>query len=144
MDVVVAPSSHAAHERQLDQEEVEGQAGRRDGAGAGGGEAGEEEGGRAVGGGDHPLELDDATTSEIQGAVAAARQEAEGPPSDGAVLYLGHIPHGFYEEQMRGFFGQFGTVTRLRLSRKKKRAGRSTTRSSSSSTPRSRRSSPSR
>ena len=72
-----------------------------------------------------PLELDDATTSEIQGAVAAARSKKQkGPPSDGAVLYLGHIPHGFYEEQMRGFFGQFGTVTRLRLSRNKK-TGRS-------------------
>jgi len=40
------------------------------------------------------------------------------------VVYLGHIPHGFYEEQMRGFFGQFGTITRLRLSRSKK-TGRS-------------------
>ncbi|GAB5366138.1 hypothetical protein AAMO2058_001118900 [Amorphochlora amoebiformis] len=36
------------------------------------------------------------------------------------VLYLGHIPHGFFEEEMRGFFSQFGTVTRLRLSRNPK------------------------
>lgn len=41
-----------------------------------------------------------------------------------AVIYLSHIPFGFYEEQMKGFFGQFGTVTRLRLSRAK-RSGRS-------------------
>ena len=26
------------------------------------------------------------------------------------VLYVGHIPHGFYEDQMRGFFSQFGDV----------------------------------
>ena len=36
------------------------------------------------------------------------------------VLYIGHVPHGFYEEQMRGYFSQFGEVSRLRLSRNKK------------------------
>jgi len=36
------------------------------------------------------------------------------------VLYLGRIPHGFYETQMKSFFNQFGKVTRLRLSRSKK------------------------
>ena len=71
----------------------------------GGGEAGEEEGGRAArAGGDHPLELVDDDERDPLAVAAAAR--ARGPPSDGAVLYLGHIPHGFYEEQMRGFFGQ--------------------------------------
>ncbi|CAB3997116.1 MKI67 FHA domain-interacting nucleolar phospho -like, partial [Paramuricea clavata] len=39
------------------------------------------------------------------------------------VLYVGHIPHGFYEHEMRGFFSQFGTVNRLRLSRSKKTGG---------------------
>lgn len=36
------------------------------------------------------------------------------------VLYLGRIPHGFYEDEMRSYFSQFGDVTRLRLSRNKK------------------------
>jgi len=36
------------------------------------------------------------------------------------VIYLGRIPHGFYEKQMKGFFSQFGTVLKLRLSRNKK------------------------
>ena len=40
------------------------------------------------------------------------------------VVYLGHIPHGFYEEQMEKYFAQFGRVTRLRLSRSK-RSGKS-------------------
>ena len=40
------------------------------------------------------------------------------------MVYVGHIPHGFYEEQLRGFFGQFGDITRWRLSRNKK-SGRS-------------------
>ena len=35
-------------------------------------------------------------------------------------IYLGHIPHGFYEKEMEGFFSQFGVVTNLRLSRSKR------------------------
>ncbi|XP_053993961.1 MKI67 FHA domain-interacting nucleolar phosphoprotein-like [Hylaeus anthracinus] len=33
------------------------------------------------------------------------------------VVYLGHIPHGFYEEQMADYFKQFGRVTRVRVVR---------------------------
>jgi nucleolar protein 15 len=36
------------------------------------------------------------------------------------VVYLGRIPHGFYEEEMKQYFSQFGKVSRLRLSRNKK------------------------
>jgi len=36
------------------------------------------------------------------------------------VLYISHIPHGFYEDQMKSYFSQFGEVTRLRLSRNRK------------------------
>ncbi|KAG0247399.1 hypothetical protein BG011_001581, partial [Mortierella polycephala] len=36
------------------------------------------------------------------------------------VVYLGRIPHGFYEDQMQAYFSQFGKVLRLRLSRNKK------------------------
>ncbi|MCI06522.1 putative RNA-binding protein [Trifolium medium] len=51
------------------------------------------------------------------------------------VLYIGRIPHGFYEKEMEGslkesiyayllvfaaYFGQFGTVKRLRIARNKK------------------------
>lgn len=40
------------------------------------------------------------------------------------VVYIGHVPHGFYEREMRHYFKQFGEVSRLRLSRSKK-TGRS-------------------
>jgi len=40
------------------------------------------------------------------------------------VIYISHVPHGFYEKQMREFFGQFGVVTNLRLGRSK-RTGKS-------------------
>ncbi|CAK9829551.1 MKI67 FHA domain-interacting nucleolar phosphoprotein-like [Anthophora retusa] len=33
------------------------------------------------------------------------------------LIYLGHIPHGFYEEQMTDYFSQFGKVTRVRVVR---------------------------
>jgi len=33
------------------------------------------------------------------------------------VIYLGHIPRGFFELQMKKFFSQFGKITRLRLAR---------------------------
>ncbi|KAG5520163.1 hypothetical protein PMAC_001240 [Pneumocystis sp. 'macacae'] len=36
------------------------------------------------------------------------------------VIYLGRIPHGFYESEMKSYFKQFGTVTRIKLSRNRK------------------------
>jgi RNA recognition motif-containing protein len=36
------------------------------------------------------------------------------------VIYLGHVPYGFFEEQMMGFFSQFGEITNLRLARNRK------------------------
>lgn len=40
--------------------------------------------------------------------------------SNPGVVYLGRVPHGFYEEEMESYFAQFGQVCRLRLSRNKK------------------------
>ncbi|KAF1960215.1 hypothetical protein CC80DRAFT_438821 [Byssothecium circinans] len=40
--------------------------------------------------------------------------------SEPGVVFLGRVPHGFFEPQMKKYFGQFGQVTRLRLSRNKK------------------------
>jgi hypothetical protein len=36
------------------------------------------------------------------------------------VVYLSHIPEGFYEEEMYSYFSQFGRVTRLNLVKSKK------------------------
>jgi nucleolar protein 15 len=35
---------------------------------------------------------------------------------------VGHLPHGFNEKELKGFFEQFGEVSRLRVSRSKKTA----------------------
>ena len=50
-------------------------------------------------------------------------KEVDSGPKRG-VIYLGHIPHGFFENEMLGFFSQFGEVTQVRLSRNPK-SGRS-------------------
>ncbi|KYK58412.1 hypothetical protein DCS_05427 [Drechmeria coniospora] len=58
------------------------------------------------------------------GKVPAISKEviAAAKPSTGerGVLYIGRIPHGFYEHEMRQYLSQFGPITRLRLSRNKK------------------------
>ncbi|OJD31042.1 ribosomal biogenesis protein gar2 [Diplodia corticola] len=40
------------------------------------------------------------------------------------VIYIGRVPHGFYEHQMKAYFTQFGEVKRVRVARNKK-TGRS-------------------
>ncbi|KAI8463951.1 MAG: hypothetical protein J3K34DRAFT_442052 [Monoraphidium minutum] len=64
-------------------------------------------------------EQDDArpSTSGGGGGAAAAADELSN------VVYIGHLPHGFYEDQLLGFFSQFGHLTRVRVSRSK-RTGR--------------------
>ncbi|KAG9234815.1 hypothetical protein BJ875DRAFT_495548 [Amylocarpus encephaloides] len=48
-------------------------------------------------------------------AKANEAAEAEKP----GVVYIGRIPHGFFEHEMREYFKQFGNITKLRLSRNK-------------------------
>lgn len=40
-----------------------------------------------------------------------------------SVIYLGHIPHGFYEKEISKFFAQFGEVKRVKLFRSEKTGG---------------------
>ncbi|KFX97421.1 hypothetical protein V490_02800 [Pseudogymnoascus sp. VKM F-3557] len=48
--------------------------------------------------------------------LAAQKAVSAGP----GTVYLGRIPHGFYEHEMRQYFKQFGDITQLRLSRNRK------------------------
>ncbi|XP_014485868.1 PREDICTED: MKI67 FHA domain-interacting nucleolar phosphoprotein [Dinoponera quadriceps] len=52
------------------------------------------------------------------------RKLREKKSTDKGIVYIGHIPHGFYEEQMKDYFEQFGKVTRIRVARSK-RTGKS-------------------
>ncbi|CAO2188107.1 unnamed protein product [Urochloa humidicola] len=47
-------------------------------------------------------------------------QQPEEPENTATIVYIGHIPHGFYEDQMQGFFKQFGDIKRLRIARNRK------------------------
>lgn len=63
------------------------------------------------------------STSETE-KKNTTKQQDNNDEDERGVLYIGRIPHGFYEDEMRGYFGQFGVVTRVRVSRNKK-TGRS-------------------
>ncbi|KAI9277731.1 hypothetical protein BC943DRAFT_364135 [Umbelopsis sp. AD052] len=54
---------------------------------------------------------------ELKTKTASVQKASSDKPG---VIYLGRIPHGFYEEQMQAYFSQFGDVTRLRMSRNRK------------------------
>uniref|UniRef100_A0A061QJ77 Nucleolar protein 15 n=1 Tax=Tetraselmis sp. GSL018 TaxID=582737 RepID=A0A061QJ77_9CHLO len=63
---------------------------------------------------------------EFRGEEAdeTAQLPSSSDSEDSSVVYIGHIPHGFYEKELKGFFSQFGDVERWRVSRNK-RTGRS-------------------
>lgn len=58
--------------------------------------------------------------ASVSGDAAASGAAGNSSTKQSNVIYLGRIPHGFYEKQMMGFFKQFGIVKRLRLSRNKR------------------------
>lgn len=65
----------------------------------------------------------DNTLAEVgrESVLAQVELMASGEDNDGpGVVYVGRIPHGFYEDEMRQYFSQFGTITKLRLSRNRK------------------------
>ncbi|ORX82090.1 RNA-binding domain-containing protein [Basidiobolus meristosporus CBS 931.73] len=66
------------------------------------------------------IALDPQDEAKLKKKLEQLDQKAHTEKVDTGVIYLGRIPHGFYEDEMRAYFGQFGTVTRLRLSRNKK------------------------
>lgn len=41
-------------------------------------------------------------------------------PGSSSVIYLGHLPEGFAEQQMRKFFAQFGVIQKLKVAKNPK------------------------
>ncbi|TFK07674.1 protein dopey-2 [Platysternon megacephalum] len=78
--------------------------------------------GEAVGASASLLSLDPQLQREFQDKVLRVRsgRGTKHEKLSPGVIYLGHIPRGLYEPQIQEYFSQFGTVTRLRLSRSKK------------------------
>ncbi|KAH9908104.1 RNA-binding domain-containing protein [Xylariomycetidae sp. FL2044] len=54
--------------------------------------------------------------------VQTTSEASEATGNSSGILYVGRIPHGFYEHEMRAYFGQFGEVVKCRISRNKKTA----------------------
>mmetsp|Transcript_19548 Transcript_19548/g.54370 ORF Transcript_19548/g.54370 Transcript_19548/m.54370 type:complete len:216 (-) Transcript_19548:50-697(-) len=69
-----------------------------------------------------------AAPAKAPSAIVVANDSDEEPETstsaaeDSGVVYIGRIPHGFYEPQLKGFFSQFGDVKRWRVSRSKRNA----------------------
>ncbi|KAL7185450.1 hypothetical protein ACSBR2_027401 [Camellia fascicularis] len=56
----------------------------------------------------------------LEGGPGRKLPKSETLENKATVLYIGRIPHGFYEHEVEGFFKQFGTIMRLRLAKNKK------------------------
>ena len=61
-----------------------------------------------------PLPRSKKTLKKLEKAKANRKDEGPG------TVYVGRVPHGFYEKEMRAYFSQFGDISRLRLSRNKR------------------------
>jgi nucleolar protein 15 len=70
----------------------------------------------------NPFE-DDVSEDEMQVSnttTTTTRSGGKAQPSPRGVIYVGRLPFGFYEKALRGFFSQFGAITRLRVARSMK------------------------
>ncbi|KDP45022.1 hypothetical protein JCGZ_01522 [Jatropha curcas] len=56
----------------------------------------------------------------LEGGAGRKIPEQKEQKNTATVLYIGRIPHGFYEKEMQAYFSQFGTIKRLRIARNKK------------------------
>ncbi|CAN2389099.1 Nucleolar protein interacting with the FHA domain of MKI67, partial [Pristimantis euphronides] len=69
------------------------------------------------------ISLDPKLQETFKRKVQKIRKKPQTETLTPGVLYIGHIHRALYEPQLREYFSQFGTVTRLRLSRSKKTGG---------------------
>ncbi|KAJ0698647.1 putative RNA recognition motif domain, nucleotide-binding alpha-beta plait domain superfamily [Helianthus annuus] len=56
----------------------------------------------------------------LEGGPARKLPITENSENKSTVLYIGRIPHGFYENEMEAFFKQFGGIRRIRIARNRK------------------------
>ena len=70
--------------------------------------------------GKNKVSLDGILTDKETEKVIKKAKQVKAKTNVPGVVYLGRIPHGFYENEMKSYFSQFGNVLRLRLSRNKK------------------------
>ncbi|KAJ9548985.1 hypothetical protein OSB04_021528 [Centaurea solstitialis] len=56
----------------------------------------------------------------LEGGPARKLAIIENSENKGSVVYIGRIPHGFYDNEMEAFFKQFGEIKRIRIARNRK------------------------
>ncbi|CAI7595439.1 unnamed protein product [Penicillium pancosmium] len=56
-------------------------------------------------------------SKKVKQKLLKKQKKNAGTNEEPGTVYIGRIPHGFYEHEMRAYFTQFGEITRLRLSR---------------------------
>ncbi|SPO29508.1 related to NOP15 - protein involved in 60S ribosomal subunit biogenesis [Ustilago trichophora] len=66
-----------------------------------------------------PNSKDDAVVKARLDKLRKTKSHSSSTTTPG-VLYIGRLPKGFFEKQLKSYFSQFGEVTRLRVSRNKK------------------------
>ncbi|KAF7939610.1 hypothetical protein BELL_0448g00040 [Botrytis elliptica] len=64
-----------------------------------------------------PNALEKLSKKQKKAIKKAAEEAANDLPG---VVYIGRIPHGFYEAEMRAYFSQFGDILKIRLSRNRR------------------------
>ncbi|XP_062390939.1 MKI67 FHA domain-interacting nucleolar phosphoprotein-like [Sardina pilchardus] len=70
------------------------------------------------------LALNPSEDVEFQKKVQQVKKRRKTPAALApGVIYVGHIPRGLFEPQIRSYFQQFGKILRMRLSRSKKTGG---------------------
>ncbi|XP_077129410.1 MKI67 FHA domain-interacting nucleolar phosphoprotein isoform X2 [Ranitomeya variabilis] len=69
------------------------------------------------------LSLDPKLQEVFKEKVQKIRKKPQAEAVTPGVLYIGHIPRSLFEPQLKEYFSQFGTISRLRLSRSKKTGG---------------------
>ncbi|KAK3371713.1 hypothetical protein B0T24DRAFT_530987 [Lasiosphaeria ovina] len=71
---------------------------------------------------EEPASGDAFKTGQSVGKIPKSKKSAESKSKSGkpGVMYLGRLPHGFYEHELREYFSQFGAISKLRVVRNKK------------------------
>lgn len=65
---------------------------------------------------------DKVVSAQLQKKLDRKATNQKNRPQRGVIL-VRHLPHGFFEDQLKQYFEQFGLVTRLRLARSRKTGG---------------------
>ncbi|XP_068155452.1 MKI67 FHA domain-interacting nucleolar phosphoprotein [Drosophila tropicalis] len=62
-------------------------------------------------------------SGQLKKKLPSSQQKSQEPRNERGVVFIKHLPHGFFENQLRQYFKQFGRVLRVRLGRSPRTGG---------------------